>query len=102
MRYGFACGGTTTFATPASLSFYPPRQIYSALLLPFLLLCTGVRVLRMVKVHCKKVRMRDGLFAGLDEVARSTSGFSGAELANVVNEAAMLAARCGRRLRRQG
>lgn len=29
----------------------------------------------------------------LDDVARSTSGFSGAELANVVNEAAMLAAR---------
>lgn len=46
------------------------------------------------KVHCKKVRMRDGLYAGLDEVARSTPGFSGAELANVVNEAAMLAARC--------
>lgn len=29
----------------------------------------------------------------LDAVARSTTGFSGAELANVVNEAAMLAAR---------
>eukprot|EP00904_Undaria_pinnatifida_P008640 jgi/Undpi1/4906/HiC_scaffold_19.g08258.m1 len=48
---------------------------------------------QILEVHCKKVRMRDGLFAGLDEVARSTSGFSGAELANVVNEAAMLAAR---------
>lgn len=29
----------------------------------------------------------------LDVVARSTSGFAGAELANIVNEAAMLAAR---------
>lgn len=35
--------------------------------------------------------MRDN--TGLDDIARSTSGFSGAELANVVNEAAMLAAR---------
>lgn len=31
--------------------------------------------------------------AVLEQIARSTSGFSGAELANVVNEAAILAAR---------
>lgn len=43
------------------------------------------------QVHCKKVRMAHGVDLG--SIARSTSGFSGAELANVVNEAAMYAAR---------
>ncbi|CAM9769372.1 unnamed protein product [Ascophyllum nodosum] len=45
----------------------------------------------ILEVHSKKVRMRDT--SGLGELARSTAGFSGAELANVINEAAMLAAR---------
>ena len=49
--------------------------------------------LRGGQVHSKKVRMRDT--SGLGELARSTAGFSGAELANVINEAAMLAARWG-------
>lgn len=49
------------------------------------------------QVHCRKVRMhREGCEA-LEHIARSTSGFSGAELANVVNEAAILAARWVRR-----
>jgi cell division protease FtsH len=36
--------------------------------------------------------------ASLDEVARQTPGFSGAELANVINEAALLSVRDGREL----
>lgn len=38
--------------------------------------------------------MQGGGETVLEQIARSTSGFSGAELANVVNEAAILAARC--------
>ena len=34
--------------------------------------------------------------ASLEEVARQTPGFSGAELANVINEAALLSVREGR------
>lgn len=48
------------------------------------------------KVHCRKVRMQGGrqdTIAVLEHIARNTAGFSGAELANVVNEAAILAAR---------
>ncbi|CAM9340569.1 unnamed protein product [Scytosiphon promiscuus] len=47
----------------------------------------------ILEVHCKKVRMQVECYAALEQVARSTLGFSGAELANVVNEAAILAAR---------
>eukprot|EP00752_Nemacystus_decipiens_P005896 g5329.t1 len=47
----------------------------------------------ILEVHCRKVRMQREGCEALENVARSTSGFSGAELANVVNEAAILAAR---------
>ena len=47
----------------------------------------------ILKIHVRKVKMaRD---ADLRRVARGTPGFSGADLANLVNEAALLAARRG-------
>jgi cell division protease FtsH len=47
----------------------------------------------ILKIHVKKVKLsRD---ADLRRVARGTPGFSGADLANLVNEAALLAARRG-------
>ncbi len=45
----------------------------------------------ILKVHTKKVKLDAS--AGLSSLARQTSGFSGADLANLVNEAALLAAR---------
>jgi cell division protease FtsH len=45
----------------------------------------------ILKVHSKKVKLSED--ADLSKVARGTPGFSGAELANVINEAALLAAR---------
>ena len=48
---------------------------------------------QILKVHAKKVKI--GEDANLGVVARGTPGFSGAELANVINEAALLAARRG-------
>lgn len=47
----------------------------------------------ILNVHLKKVK-HDSI--NLDIVARATSGFSGAELANIVNEAALRAVRMGR------
>jgi cell division protease FtsH len=44
-------------------------------------------------VHSKKVKLAEGV--DLQVVARGTPGYSGAELANVINEAALLAARRG-------
>mgnify|MGYP000889461670 CR=1 FL=1 len=50
----------------------------------------------ILKVHAKKIRLADGVdFA---PIARMASGASGAELANIVNEAALRAVRNGRRL----
>ena len=50
----------------------------------------------ILKVHAKKVQMQKNIdFAA---VARAASGASGAELANIVNEAALRAVRDGRRL----
>lgn len=46
---------------------------------------------QILKVHAKKIRM--GKSADLVRVARSTPGFSGADLANLLNEAALIAAR---------
>jgi cell division protease FtsH len=46
------------------------------------------------KVHVAKVTMEPNVDLG--SVARGTPGFSGADLANLVNEAALLAARSGR------
>ena len=45
----------------------------------------------IVKVHTRKVPLADDV--DINEIARMTVGFSGADLANLVNEAALLAAR---------
>ena len=45
----------------------------------------------ILKVHARKVHM--GPAADLSVIARRTPGFSGADLANVINESALLAAR---------
>ncbi len=45
----------------------------------------------ILRVHAKKVKLADS--ADLSKIARGTPGFSGAELANLLNEAALLAAR---------
>ncbi len=47
----------------------------------------------ILKVHAKKVKLAEDV--NLAVVARGTPGFSGAELANVMNEAALIAARLG-------
>ena len=49
-----------------------------------------------LKVHMRKVPMADDVDASL--IARGTPGFSGADLANLVNEAALFAARTNKRL----
>jgi cell division protease FtsH len=46
-------------------------------------------------VHCKKVPMAEDV--NLNQLARGTPGFSGADLANMVNEAALTAARYNRK-----
>jgi len=48
----------------------------------------------ILKVHTRNVPLAAGV--SLDQVASSTPGMTGAELANLVNEAALLAARSGR------
>ncbi|XHR27446.1 MAG: ATP-dependent zinc metalloprotease FtsH [Chthoniobacteraceae bacterium] len=48
---------------------------------------------QILKVHAKRVKIADGVDLGV--VARGTPGYSGAELANVINEAALMAARRG-------
>ncbi len=50
----------------------------------------------ILKVHAKKVQMQKNI--DFSAVARAASGASGAELANIVNEAALRAVRDGRRL----
>ncbi|NQU74242.1 MAG: ATP-dependent zinc metalloprotease FtsH [Candidatus Omnitrophica bacterium] len=45
----------------------------------------------ILKVHVKNIKLAKGI--DLRSIARQTSGFSGADLANLVNEAALLAAR---------
>ena len=47
----------------------------------------------ILRVHSKKVKLSEGV--DLAVIARGTPGFSGAELANVINEAALIAARRG-------
>jgi len=47
--------------------------------------------LQILKVHARKVPLGDDV--NLDIVAKGTPGFAGAELANLVNEASLLAAR---------
>src|SRR5579875_3827437 len=48
----------------------------------------------ILAVHCRGKRLDPGV--DLDAIARGTPGFSGADLANLVNEAAISAARAGR------
>ncbi len=50
--------------------------------------------LAILKVHTKDVRLSDEV--DLELIARRTPGFTGAELANLVNEATLLAARKGK------
>jgi len=50
----------------------------------------------ILKIHSKDVRLDPAV--DLEVVARVTSGFSGADLANIVNEAALLAVRAGRKM----
>ena len=47
----------------------------------------------ILKVHAKNVKLAEGV--DLAVIARGTPGYSGAELANLLNEAALLAARRG-------
>ena len=48
----------------------------------------------ILKVHAQKVKLQDSI--DLNAIARATSGASGAELANIINEAALRAVRMGR------
>ena len=50
--------------------------------------------LEILKVHSRKVLMSEAV--DLDVIATQTSGFAGADLANLINEAALLAARNNR------
>jgi cell division protease FtsH len=50
--------------------------------------------LEILSLHCGNRPLAPG--TSLDEIAKLTSGFSGAELANVINEAALLTVREGR------
>ena len=51
---------------------------------------------QILKVHAKKISMAPDI--NLRTIARGTPGFSGADLANLVNESALLAARKNKRI----
>ena len=50
--------------------------------------------LQILLIHSRKILL--GPDVDLRQIARGTPGFSGAELANLMNESALLAVRCGR------
>ena len=54
----------------------------------------------ILEIYGKKVKLAEGV--DLDRIAQATSGFAGADLANLVNEAALLAARAKRTKVEQG
>jgi cell division protease FtsH len=54
----------------------------------------------ILEIYAKKVKLTDGV--DLDLIAQATAGFAGADLANLVNEAALLAARVNRTAVEQG
>jgi cell division protease FtsH len=54
----------------------------------------------ILDIYAKKVKLADGV--DLDRIAQATAGFAGADLANLVNEAALLAARGYRTAVEQG
>jgi cell division protease FtsH len=54
----------------------------------------------ILEIYAKKVKLAEGV--DLDRIAQATSGFAGADLANLVNEAALLAARAKRTKVEQG
>jgi cell division protease FtsH len=49
---------------------------------------------QILRIHSKRVALEAGI--DLRQIARGTPGFSGADLANLINEAALLAVRAGR------
>ncbi|MDO4339483.1 MAG: ATP-dependent zinc metalloprotease FtsH [Eubacteriales bacterium] len=53
----------------------------------------------ILRVHAKKIKISDSV--RFDEIAKAASGASGAELANIVNEAALRAVRDGRKFATQ-
>ncbi len=53
----------------------------------------------ILKVHAKKIKIADNV--NFSDIAKAASGASGAELANIVNEAALRAVRDGRRFATQ-
>jgi len=54
----------------------------------------------ILRIHAKNIKMEESV--DLARIARSTPGFVGADLANIVNEAALLAVRAGRKKVQQG
>ncbi|MGM9639021.1 MAG: ATP-dependent zinc metalloprotease FtsH [Butyricicoccaceae bacterium] len=53
----------------------------------------------ILKVHARKIKLEPGV--DFEPVAKTAAGASGAELANIVNEAALRAVRCGRKTANQ-
>ena len=50
--------------------------------------------IKILKVHAKKIKLADDV--DLSEIARLTAGLAGADLANIINEAALLAGRANK------
>ena len=55
--------------------------------------------IQILKVHAKKIHLADDV--DFSAIAKTAAGASGAELANIVNEAALRAVRCGREVATQ-